>query len=81
LIVSFPKSNNSHPGPKKSLRDDGQPTSIGSARRTSNGDPKEEDLNFNNFNLGHGTFKQKRKRLEDYKKKILNDDVAYAQCQ
>lgn len=40
-----------------------------------------DDLNFKSFNLGHGTVKDKRRKLDAYKQKLLFDEQSYRQCQ
>lgn len=38
-------------------------------------------MSFKDFNLGTGTVKDKRRKLEAYKLKLLTDDGAYKSCQ
>ena len=36
-----------------------------------------DELNFRQFNLGYGTVKDKRRRLDAYKQKLLVDEGSY----
>ena len=48
---------------------------------TAEGINIDDILNFKSFNLGPGTVKDKRRKLDAYKEQLLNDHNSYKNCQ